>query len=89
MRWTLVKDLFGLKPEAGSALYGLITAAKLTLTARAWIYKEQLRDLLDRKQINGMRDSLLHWCVCVMRSKVEQMKEVARLVRRHLEGIVA
>jgi transposase len=32
---------------------------------------------------------LLHWCTCVMRSKVEPMKEVADLVRRHLEGIVA
>jgi transposase len=89
MRWTLLRDVFGLKPAAGAALHGLITAPKLTLTARAWIYKEQLRDLLDRKQINVMRDSLLHWCVCVMRSKVEPMKEVAGLVRRHLEGIVA
>jgi len=89
MRWTLLRDVFGLKPAAGAALHGLITAPKLTLTARAWIYKEQLRDLLDKKQINVMRDSLLHWCVCVMRSKVEPMKEVARLVRRHLEGIVA
>ena len=89
MRWTLLRDVFGLKPAAGAALHGLITAPKLTLTARAWIYKEQLRDLLDRKQINVMRDSLLHWCVCVIRSKVEPMKEVAGLVRRHLEGIVA
>lgn len=89
MRWTLLRDVFGLKPAAGAALHGLITAPKLTLTARAWIYKEQLRDLLDGKQINVMRDSLLHWCVCVMRSKVEPMKEVAGLVRRHLEGIVA
>jgi transposase len=89
MRWTLLRDVFGLKPAAGAALHGLITAPKLTLTARAWIYKEQLRDLLDRKQINVMRDSLLHWCICVMRSKVEPMKEVAGLVRRHLEGIVA
>jgi len=87
MRWTLLRDVFGLKPAAGAMLHGLITAPKLT--ARACIYKEQLRDLLDRKQINVMRDSLLHWCVCVMRSKVEPMKEVAGLVRRHLEGIVA
>jgi len=36
-----------------------------------------------------MRDSLLHWCVCVMRSKAEPMNEVASLVRRQLEGIVA
>jgi transposase len=89
MRWTLLKDVFSLKPAAGAALYGLLNAPKLTRTARAWVYKEQLRVLLDRKQINVMRDSLKHWCVCVMRSKVDAMKEVASLVRRHLEGIVA
>lgn len=91
MRWTLLKDVFSLKPEAGAALHGLINAPKLTLTARAWICKEQLRELLDRKQVNVMRESLKHWCVrvCLMRCKVEAMKEVAGLVRRHMEGIVA
>ena len=89
MRWTLLKDAFSLKPQAGAALHGLINAPRLTRTARAWIYKEQLREVLDRKQINVVRESLKHWCVCVMRSKVEAMKEVAALVRRHLEGIVA
>jgi transposase len=89
MRWTLLKDVFSLKPAAGAALHGLITAPKLTRTARAWIYKEQLRELLDRTQINVMRDSLTHWCACVMRSKVEPMNEVAGHVRRHMEGIVA
>jgi len=32
---------------------------------------------------------LRQWCTNVMRSKVEPMKEVARLIRRHFEGIVA
>jgi transposase len=89
MRWTLLKDSYSLKPEAAAALHGLITQPKLTRTARAWLYKEQLRETLDRKQINVMRETLKHWCTCVMRSKVQPMKEVAALVRRHLEGIVA
>ena len=89
MRWTLLKDSYSLKPEAAAALHGLISQPKLTRTARAWIYKEQLSETLDRKQVNVMRDTLKHWCGCVMRSKVEPMKEVASLVRRHLEGIVA
>ena len=54
-----------------------------------WLYKEQLREILDRKQINVVRGMLEHSCTCVMRSKVEPMKEVAALVRRHMEGIVA
>ena len=32
---------------------------------------------------------ILQWCTNVMRSKVEPMKEVAQLIRNHLEGIVA
>ena len=89
MRWTLLKDAFSLSATAGAALHALIRAPRLTRTARAWAYKERLRAILDRKQINVMRRALKHWCGCVMRSKVEPMKEVAGLVRRHLEGIVA
>ena len=36
-----------------------------------------------------MRAILAQWCTNVMRSKVEPMKEVARLIRNHFEGIVA
>ena len=32
---------------------------------------------------------LRQWCTNVMRSKVEPMKEVAALIRKHLDGIVA
>ena len=32
---------------------------------------------------------ILQWCTNVMRSKVEPIKEVAQLIRNHLEGIVA
>ena len=50
---------------------------------------EQLRDILDRKQINVVRGMLAQWCTNVMRSKVEPMKDVAKLIRNHMEGIVA
>lgn len=46
LRWTLLKDAFRLDTPAGSALHDLITAPKLTRTARAWVYKEQLREIL-------------------------------------------
>jgi transposase len=32
---------------------------------------------------------LAQWCTNVMRSKVEPMMEVAKLIRRHFDGIVA
>ena len=89
LRWSLLKDRSRLKPEAAADLDALIAKLTTVRTARAWAYKEQLREILDRKQINVVRAMLEHWCTCVMRSKVEPMKEVATLVRGHLEGIVA
>jgi transposase len=87
LRWPLLKDRASLRPEAD--LYALIARMTTVRTARAWVYKEQLREILERKQINVVREMLKHWCTCVMCSKVEPMKEVAALVRRHIEGIVA
>ncbi len=89
MRWTLLKDSSRLKPEAAADLDALIAKMTVKRTARAWSYKEQLREILERKQINVVRAMLAHWCNCVMRSKVEPMKEVAKMIRTHLEGIVA
>ena len=89
MRWSLLKDRANLKPAAAADLDALIARMTTVRTARAWLYKEKLREILERKQINVVRAMLEHWCTCVMRSKVEPMKEVAALVRRHLEGIVA
>ena len=89
MRWSLLKDRASLRPEAAADLDALIARMTTVRTARAWVYKEQLREILERKQINVVRDMLKHWCTCVMRSKVEPMKQVAQLVRRHLQGIAA
>ena len=89
MRWTLLKDVFSLKPAAGQALHALLTAPKLTMTARAWAYKEKLRLAMEHKQVNVLRRVLQHWCTCVMRSKIDAMKKVAAMIRAHLEGIVA
>jgi len=89
MRWTLLKDSASLKPEAAADLDALIAKMTVKRTARAWYYKEQLREILERKQINVMRTVLSRWCNCVMHSKVEPMKDVAKMIRTHLEGIVA
>lgn len=89
MRWKLLKDRSRLNTRDSAELDALISKMATVRTARAWVYKEQLREILERKQVNVVRAMLLHWCTCVMRSKVEPMKDVAALVRRHLEGIVA
>jgi transposase len=89
LRWSLLKDRSRLTAAAAADLDALIAKMATVRTARAWLYKEQLRQILERKQINVVRAMLQHWCGCVVRSKVEPMKEVAALVRKHLEGIVA
>jgi transposase len=60
MRWTLLNDVFSLKPEAAAALSALITAPRLTMTARAWAYKERLRLAMEHKQVNVRRRLLQH-----------------------------
>ncbi len=41
-----------------------------------------------RRHINGVTGMLWQWCTNVMRSKLEPMQEVARMIRRHFDGIV-
>ena len=89
MRWSLLKDRSRLKPEVAADLDALIAKMTTVRTARAWAYKEQLSEILEPKQINVVRNMLQHWWNCVVRSKVDPMKEVAALVRRDLAGIVA
>ena len=89
LRWSLLKDRSRLSAEAAADLDAFIARMTTVRTARAWVYKEQLREILARKQINVVRAMVQRCCTCVMRSKVEPMKEVAMLVRNHLEGIVA
>ncbi|MEW5889793.1 MAG: ISL3 family transposase [Pseudomonadota bacterium] len=89
LRWTLLKDRDRLPASQRADLDALIAQVATKRTARAWLYREQLREILERKQINVVRTLLAQWATCVMRSKVEPMKEVARLIRNHFEGIVA
>jgi transposase len=89
LRWKLLKDRDTLTPAARADLDALVAQVTTKRTARAWTYKEQLREILNRKQINVMRDMLQQWATNVMRSKVEPMKNVAKMIRKHLEGIVA
>ena len=89
LRWTLLKDRSRLSDESRADLDTLIAQAATKRTARARLYREHLRDILDRKQINVVSAMLKQWCTNVLRSRVEPMKEVARMIRKHFDGIVA
>lgn len=57
-------------------------------TARAWLYREQLREIMSRKQPNVVRAALKQWCTNVRRFKVEPMKEVAAMILTHFDGVL-
>jgi Spy/CpxP family protein refolding chaperone len=46
MRWKLLRDSDVLKPEARAKLNQLLTRLNSLRTARAWQYREQLRQIL-------------------------------------------
>lgn len=89
LRWTLLRDYACLGETARTEIDALLTRLTTQRTARAWVYREQLREILDRKQINVVSRMLWQWCTNVMRSKVDPMKDVAKMIRNHFEGIVA
>jgi transposase len=89
LRWVLLKDKSKLSRDQATDLDKLVAQFTTKRTARAWLYREQLRDILDRKQINVVSTMLAQWCSNVMRSKVEPMKEVAAMIRKHFDGIIA
>ena len=89
LRWALLKDREAVAPDQLGELDAFLAHLDTKRTARAWLYREQLRQILERKQIHVVRRLLTQWCTNVMRSKVEPMKKVAALIRRHLDGIVA
>ena len=89
LRWALLKDHADLTPAQRNDLDALIVQCATKRTARAWQYREELRAILDRKQINVVSAALAQWCTNVMRSKVEPMKKVAKMIRKHFDGIIA
>lgn len=88
-RWLFLKDRSNLTAPQKVALDVLTAQCATKRTARAWLYREELREILNCKQINVLCAALSQWCTNVMRSKVEPMKTVARMIRKHFKGISA
>ncbi len=89
LRWALLKSRERLSPAQRADVDALASRLTTTRTARAWLSREPLREILSRKQPHVVSALLAQWCTNVMRSKVEPMKAVAALIRRHCAGILA
>lgn len=56
---------------------------------RGLLLTEQFRDILDRRQVNVVRDLLRKWCDWACRSRLAAFVKVSRTVREYLDEIVA
>lgn len=56
---------------------------------RAYLLKETLADLLDRRQVNVARAKLDEWMAWAARSRLDPFRKLARTIKRHAEGILA
>lgn len=89
LRWALLKDRSKLNTAQRTEVDALLAHMTTKRTARAWHYREQLREILTRRQPNVVRTLLNRWCTNVMRSKVAAMREVAEMIRNHFEGVLS
>lgn len=56
---------------------------------RAYLLKESLASILDRRQLFVARDQLIGWLAWAARSKLKPFVKAARTIRKHMNGILA
>jgi transposase len=83
MRWHLLRRGAGVRGRAKERLRGLLRAQ--LATGRAWMLKETFRDFWRYRSLTWARAFLDVWCTRALRSRLEPMKKVARMLRAHEE----
>jgi transposase len=81
MRWPLLRRGSRVRGRARQKLNALL-ASKLA-TARAWDLKETFSYFWKYKSVIWAGAFLDYWCFRAMRSRLEPMKKVARMLRSH------
>src|SRR5208283_3744430 len=81
MRWPLLRRGSRVRGRAREKLQALL-ASKLS-TARAWELKEVFGHFWKYKSVIWAGAFLDYWCARAMRSRLEPMKKVARMLRAH------
>jgi transposase len=81
MRWKLLKRGSRVRGHARVKLHRLVLS-KLA-TGRAWILKEAFEHFWSYKSLLWAKGFLDNWCSRAMRSRLEPMKKVARMLRSH------
>ncbi len=86
MRWTLLRRGSRVRGRARQKLNALI-GSKLA-TARAWVLKESFVHFWTYRSVRSAGAFLDSWCTRALRSRLEPMKKVARMLRAHDELIM-
>jgi transposase len=86
LRWKLLRRGSRVQGRAKQRLYGLLRS-KLA-TGRAWMLKETFQDFWRYRPLTGAATFLDVWCVRALRSRIEPMRKVARMLRSHEELIL-
>lgn len=83
MRWKLLRQGSRVRGRAKHRLYGLVRS-KLA-TGRAWMLKETFQDFWRYRSLIWASAFLDIWCTRALRSRIEPMQKVARMLRAHEE----
>lgn len=86
LRWPLLRRGSRVRGRARQKLHALLRS-KLA-TARAWELKETFAHFWSYKSLLWAQAFLDYWCWRAMRSRLEPMKKVARMLRAHQELIL-
>lgn len=86
MRWKLLRRGSRVRGHAKRKLWGLLRT-KLA-TGRAWMLKETFEDFWHYRSLTWARAFLSVWTERALRSRIEPMRKVARMLRAHEQLIL-
>lgn len=86
-RWALLKDPLDLTDAERAKLADLQRNNRRLY--RAYLLKEELGDILDRRQPNVVEALLRQWIAWGLRSRLPPFVKTAKTIRDHLDGILA
>jgi transposase len=86
-RWALLKNPWNLTAVEGAKLSEIQRDNRPLY--RAYLLKESLAAIFDRRQVHVAREKFGHWCRWAARSRLPPFKKLAGTIRRHLDGILA
>jgi transposase len=81
MRWQLLRRGSRVRGKAKQRLCGLLRAN--LATGRAWMLKETFRDFWHYRSVRWAQAFLAVWTERALRSRIEPMRKVARMLRAH------